>query len=64
MTNDELTALRLEAERLWVIQCAEEEKYKAHVHAWSEAAERVRQAERELEVDRLVAQRLAEREAA
>ncbi len=62
MTQAELTALEAEAERLWLIQGQEEEKYKAHVTAWCDANERVRVAKAELEMERRVAERLAQRQ--
>ncbi len=59
MTTEELAALAAEAERLWIIQGQEEEKYKTHLSAWCAANERVRQAKAELEMERRVAERLA-----
>ena len=59
MTTDELAALEAEAERLWIIQGQEEEKYKTHLSAWCSANERVRQAKAELEMERRVAERMA-----
>ncbi len=64
MTNDELAALRAEADRLWLILSGEEKKYQAHVNAWADASALARAAEQELEVERRVAERLAQKEAA
>ncbi len=59
MNTEQLEALKAEAERLWIIQGQEEKKYRAHLSAWCEANEKVRVAQRELEIEQKVVERLA-----